>query len=107
MKTINMTRMAMALIFLMALSLSGCAQHTTAGGMDTSMEGSMNEMTEQKMTDQHMDSTMDTMAKDTMHEMDEKHMGDTMDTMKHDTMQDEMDKTEDRMMQDSGKEMMQ
>ena len=119
MKTINMTRLAMALTFLMALSLFGCAQHTTAGGMDTTMEGSM---TEQKMTDQHMDSSMDTMAKDAMKkDMDEmggKKMQDTMhdtggtmdtmkgDAMKHDTMQDEMEKKEDRMMQDSSKEMM-
>ena len=102
MKTINMTRMAMALVVLMALSLSGCAQNTTGGNMDTSMEGTM--------TEQKMDTTMDTMGQETMkkdmEEMGGMEMQDTMDTMKHDTMQDEMDATGDRMMQDSDKEMM-
>ena len=105
MKTHIATLLAMGLVYLLSLLLFGCTQYSTAGKMDTSMEG-----TKMETTEPGMGNTMNTMGNKTMKgdmgEMGGQNMKGTMDTMKGDTMKNTMDKTKDSMMEDSGTEMM-
>ena len=93
MKTHMTTLLAMGLVYLMSLLLFGCTQYSTAGKMDTSMEG-----TKMETTEPGMGNTMNTMENKTM-------KGD-MGEMGGQNMKGTMDKTKDSMMEDSGTEMM-